>query len=260
MTTTVDSMSAGDVPGFTCGLPPCLASGPGEQSRAPSGPGLCPASGPGEPLCALSGPGQGAASGPGEPLRALSGPGSGEGADWRAPEPVGGSEGLPPAVCPPLESLGHAASGPGEQPCSGSCAELSGPGRASGAGRGALGLDTGTRGLPPAVCPPAVTVSGENKDSLGTRSEISDSGATDPSWELFCLEHGMHMLAQDHEDSVLVHDHRPRNGVALGLYTALVTRIIPSSSPEAKGEGCIDRKSTRLNSSHSQQSRMPSSA
>ena len=251
MTATADSGSAGDVPGFTCGLPPCLASGPGEPSRAPSGPGQCPASGPGEPLCALSGPGQGAASGPGEQLRALSGPGSGEGAGRRAPEPVGGSEGLPPAVCPPLESPGHAASGPGEQPCSGSCAELSGPGRATGAGRGALGPDTGTRGLPPAVCPPAVTVSGENKDSLGASSEISDSGATDPNWELFCLEHGMHMLAQDDEDSVLVHDHRPRNGVALGLYTALVTRIIPSSSPEAKGEGCMKallKETTKLRS------------
>ena len=63
MTVADDSRSAGDVPGFTCGLPPCLASGPGEPPRAPSGPGLCPASGPGEPLCALAGPGQGAASG-----------------------------------------------------------------------------------------------------------------------------------------------------------------------------------------------------
>jgi hypothetical protein len=38
---------------------------------------------------------------------------------------------------------------------------------------------------------------------------------------------------------VLVDDHRLRHGIALGLFTAMVTRIIPSSSPEAKGEGCL---------------------
>jgi hypothetical protein len=61
----------------------------------------------------------------------------------------------------------------------------------------------------------------------------------------------MHVLSQDHEDSVLVDDHRPRNGVALGLFTAMVTRIIPSSSPEAKGEGCLRallKETTKLRS------------
>ena len=61
----------------------------------------------------------------------------------------------------------------------------------------------------------------------------------------------MHVLSQDHENSVLVDDHRPRNGVALGLFIAMVTRIIPSSSPEAKGEGCLRallKETTKLRS------------
>ena len=60
----------------------------------------------------------------------------------------------------------------------------------------------------------------------------------DPNWELFCFEHNIHELAQDDEEFGLVQSHRPLRGVALGLFTAMVTRIIPTSSPEAKGEGC----------------------
>ena len=41
------------------------------------------------------------------------------------------------------------------------------------------------------------------------------------------------------DGSELAQSHRPRHGVALGLFTAMVTRIIPTSSPEAKGEGCL---------------------
>ena len=62
----------------------------------------------------------------------------------------------------------------------------------------------------------------------------------DPNWEFLCLDHSIHELAQDDDESELcvVQSHRPVRGVALGLFTAMVTRIIPTSSPEAKGEGC----------------------
>ena len=61
----------------------------------------------------------------------------------------------------------------------------------------------------------------------------------DPNWELFCLDRNIHELAQDDDESELVQSHRPLRGVALGLFTAMVTRIIPTSSPEAQGEGCF---------------------
>ena len=61
----------------------------------------------------------------------------------------------------------------------------------------------------------------------------------DPGWELYCLEHGMHALAQDDDESEPVYAHRPKCAMALGLFTAMVTRIIPSSAPEAKSEGCL---------------------
>ena len=73
----------------------------------------------------------------------------------------------------------------------------------------------------------------------------------DPTWELFCLEHNMHELAQDDDKSELAPSHRPLRGVALGLFTAMVTRIIPTSSPEAKGEGCLQallKETTKLRS------------
>ena len=56
--------------------------------------------------------------------------------------------------------------------------------------------------------------------------------AEDPTWELFCLEHNMHELAQDDEKSELAPSHRPLRGVALGLFTAMVTRIIPTPNLE----------------------------
>ena len=73
----------------------------------------------------------------------------------------------------------------------------------------------------------------------------------DPTWELFCLDHNFHELAQDDDESELVQPHRPLRGVALGLFTAMVTRIIPTSSPEAKGEGCLKallKETTKLRS------------
>ena len=54
----------------------------------------------------------------------------------------------------------------------------------------------------------------------------------------FCLDHNIHELAQDDDESELIQSHWPLRGVALGLFTAMVTRIIPTSSPEAKAEGC----------------------
>ena len=75
--------------------------------------------------------------------------------------------------------------------------------------------------------------------------------AEGPAWELFCLEHNMHELAQDDDKSGLAPSHRPLRGVALGLFTAMVTRIIPTSSPEAKGEGCLKallKETTKLRS------------
>ena len=71
------------------------------------------------------------------------------------------------------------------------------------------------------------------------RETLLRNPAEDPTWELFCLEHNMHELAQDDEKSELAPSHRPLRGVALGLFTAMVTRTIPTSSPEATGEGCI---------------------
>ena len=55
----------------------------------------------------------------------------------------------------------------------------------------------------------------------------------------------------DDDESELVQSHRPLRGVALGLFTAMVTRIIPTSSPEAKGEGCpkaLLKETTKLRS------------
>ena len=51
--------------------------------------------------------------------------------------------------------------------------------------------------------------------------------------------------------SYVAPSHRPLRGVALGLFTAMVTRIILTSSPEAKGEGCLKvllKETTKLRS------------
>ena len=58
-------------------------------------------------------------------------------------------------------------------------------------------------------------------------------------------------LGQDDDEFELAQSHRPRHGVALGLFTAMVTRIIPNASPEAKGEGCLKallKETTKLRS------------
>ena len=92
----------------------------------------------------------------------------------------------------------------------------------------------------------------ENKKaSVEQRAPLFGPDAPDPNWELFCLEHGMHELAQDDGPSEPASAHRPKNGLALGLFTAMVTRIIPASSPEAKSEGCLQallKETTKLRS------------
>ena len=70
------------------------------------------------------------------------------------------------------------------------------------------------------------------ESAVAPKGNIVDP-AEDPTWELFCLENNMHELAQDDEKSELAPSHRPLRGVALGLFTAMVTRIIPTSSSEA---------------------------
>ena len=71
----------------------------------------------------------------------------------------------------------------------------------------------------------------DRKGSTGAPKGNIVDPAEDPTWELFCFEHNMHELAQDDEKSELAPSHRPLRGVALGLFTAMVTRIIPTSSP-----------------------------
>ena len=46
----------------------------------------------------------------------------------------------------------------------------------------------------------------------------------------------MYELAKHDEKLELASSHRPLNGVALRLFTAMVKRIIPILSPEAKWE------------------------
>ena len=61
----------------------------------------------------------------------------------------------------------------------------------------------------------------------------------------------MHELAQDDDKSEPAPSHRPSRGVAFGLFLAVVTRTIPTSSPEAKGEGCLKallKETTKLRS------------
>ena len=92
-----------------------------------------------------------------------------------------------------------------------------------------------------------------NKEASVTGAPLfgPDAEGEDPNWELFCLDHNLHELAQDDDESELAPSHRPRRGVALGLFTAMVTRIIPSASPEAKGEGCLKalmKETTKLRS------------
>ena len=91
------------------------------------------------------------------------------------------------------------------------------------------------------VCEP--TASNRNPLTLSSAAvtvcDLAD--AEDPAWELFCLEHNMHELAQDDEKSELALSHRPLRGVALGLFTAMVTSITPTPSPEAKGKGAPRR-------------------
>ena len=82
----------------------------------------------------------------------------------------------------------------------------------------------------------------EPVSSDGAPSGLSGSGEAqvdDPMWELFCLEHGMHAIAQDDEQSTVVPSHRPLRGVAVGMYCGLVTRVIPATDPESKSEGCL---------------------
>ena len=98
-----------------------------------------------------------------------------------------------------------------------------------------------------------LTASNYNPSPLSSAAgKVCDlADAEDPAWELFCLEHNMHELAQDDEKSGLAPSHRPLRGVALGLFTDMVTRIIPTSSPEAKGEGCLKallKETTKLRS------------
>ena len=86
--------------------------------------------------------------------------------------------------------------------------------------------------------------------SVAPKGNIVDR-AEDPTWEFVCLEHNMHELAQDDEKPELAPSHRPLRGVALGLSIAMVTRIIPNSSPEVKGEGCLKaliKETTKLRS------------
>ena len=49
----------------------------------------------------------------------------------------------------------------------------------------------------------------------------------------------MHAIAQDDENSTVVPSHRPLRGVAVGMYTGLVTRVIPASDPESKSSGRV---------------------
>ena len=89
------------------------------------------------------------------------------------------------------------------------------------------------------VCEP--TASNRNRLTLSSAA-VTVCGladAEDPAWELFCLGHNMHELAQDDDKLELAPSHRPLRGVALGLFTTIVTRITPTSSPEAQGEGCL---------------------
>ena len=79
----------------------------------------------------------------------------------------------------------------------------------------------------------------EPEGPVGVSTGSSGSGERDNDWELFCLEHGMHAIAQDDEESTVVQSHRPLRGVALGMYTGLVTRVIPASDPESKSAGCL---------------------
>ena len=98
-----------------------------------------------------------------------------------------------------------------------------------------------------------LTASNHNPSPLSSAAgkvcDLADAG--DPTWELFRLGHNMHEMAQDDDKSELAPSHRPLRGVALGLFTPMVTRIIPTSSPEAKGEGCIKaflKETTKLRS------------
>jgi len=130
------------------------ASGPGEQSRAPMGPGPCLAAGPGERLPTpmgpgpppASGPGLLPASGPGETLRELSGPGQG----------IASGPGRGSAWGPREQE--RALSGPGRGLASGpreSMRALMGPGREPGVGRLAPVPMSGAGSRPPAENPPS---------------------------------------------------------------------------------------------------------
>ena len=118
-------------------------------------------------------------------------------------------------------------------------------------GSGVYGRSAGAR--PPR--PPGALRADDNSYSYvtcaGKVTSTVEPAETDPSWELFCLDHNMHELAQDDDESELAQSHRPRHGVALGLFTAMVTRLIPNASPEAKGEGCLKallKETTKLRS------------
>ena len=77
------------------------------------------------------------------------------------------------------------------------------------------------------------------------------------------LEHGTDHLRPDHLELVGLHRHRADRAHAAGvgaLVTVAQPLVVTRGGKKRDGAAVGDRKSTRLNSSHMSESRMPSSA